>query len=85
MPAQELGRELYGRLAKLAEHLGKIGSGLNTTVDAYNRALGSYESRVLASARKFTDLGVASEAALERPAAVEKIAATPLVRAVPSG
>lgn len=65
-----LGRELYSRLASLADHLSKVGSSLGSAVTAYNRAIGSLESRVLVSARRFTDLGVTGEP-LPTPAQVE--------------
>lgn len=55
-----LGRELHGRLATLGGHLGRLGANLERAVDAYNSAVGSVESRVLVTARKFTDLGVAT-------------------------
>jgi DNA recombination protein RmuC len=53
----ELGRELHGRLAKLSSLLATVGSRLNSTVRAYNEAIGSYESRVLPAARRFEDHG----------------------------
>jgi DNA recombination protein RmuC len=54
----ELGRELHGRLVKLSGLLGTLGSRLNSTVRAYNDAVGSYEARVLPGARRFADHGV---------------------------
>jgi len=54
----ELGRELHDRLATLAEHLARVGKTLESSVDAYNKAVGSLETRVLPSARKFPELGV---------------------------
>ena len=56
-----LGRELYGRLGSLADHLVRMGSGLDRAVEAYNAAVGSVESRVLVSARRFADLGVGGD------------------------
>ena len=53
----ELGRELHGRLAKLSGLLATLGSRLNSTVRAYNDAVGSYEARVLPAARRFEDHG----------------------------
>lgn len=56
----ELGRELYERLAKFDEHIGGIGEHLEKAMKFYNSAVGTLESRVLVSARRFKDLGVAS-------------------------
>ena len=53
----ELGRELHGRLAKLSRLLSTLGTRLNSTVRAYNEAVGSYEARVLPAARRFEDHG----------------------------
>jgi DNA recombination protein RmuC len=65
-----LARELYGRLATMGEHLAKVGTSLGSAVGAYNRAIGSLETRVLVSARRLADLGV-SAADLVSPAQVE--------------
>ena len=54
----ELGRELHGRLVKLSTLLATLGTRLNSTVRAYNDAVGSYEARVLPAARRFEDHGV---------------------------
>ena len=52
----QLGRELHERLATLTAHLDKVGRSLNAAVGHYNAAVGSLESRVLVSARRFADL-----------------------------
>ncbi|MFZ0089772.1 MAG: DNA recombination protein RmuC [Solirubrobacteraceae bacterium] len=57
----ELGRELHGRLVKLSTLLATLGTRLNRAVGAYNDAIGSYEARVLPSARRFADHGAISE------------------------
>jgi len=56
-----LGRELYGRLATMAAHLTKLGASLGTAVGSYNKLVGSLESRVLVTARKFADLGISDD------------------------
>jgi DNA recombination protein RmuC len=60
MKVSELGRELYGRLARLSGLIGTVGKRLNSTVSAYNEAVGSYETRVLPGARKFAEHGAVS-------------------------
>jgi DNA recombination protein RmuC len=53
----ELGRELHGRLAKLSGMIQTLGKRLNSTVNAYNDTVGSYERRVLPAARRFAEQG----------------------------
>jgi DNA recombination protein RmuC len=60
----DLGRELYSRLGTFTEHLAKAGRGLDGAVRSYNEAVGSLETRVLPSARKFKENGVAPAAEL---------------------
>jgi len=68
----DLGRELYGRLATLTEHFARVGRGLDTAVRSYNEAVGSLETRVLPSARKFRDQGVSPAAELAELGGVER-------------
>jgi DNA recombination protein RmuC len=56
----ELGRELHGRLVRLSELLATLGGRLNSAVRAYNDTIGSYEARVLPSARRFAEHGAAT-------------------------
>jgi DNA recombination protein RmuC len=51
-----LGKELYKRLVDMSGHWDKVGKSLSNAVQAYNRAVGSLESRVLVSARRFIEL-----------------------------
>ena len=56
---RKLGTEIYDRLAVLANHMDKVGSGLDGVINHYNAAVKSLESRLLVSARKMGELGVA--------------------------
>ncbi len=67
-----LGKELFERLATLAEHFDKVGSSLDRAVESYNRAVGSLETRVLVTARRFTELGCGSTKEIPEVAQVEK-------------
>jgi DNA recombination protein RmuC len=56
--AREIGRmgaELYDRLAVSAEHLKRVGSGLETAVGNYNKFVGSFERNVLSAGRRLRD------------------------------
>lgn len=53
---RDAGIELYRRMSKLGDHMGRIRAGLGGAVAAYNNAIGSIETRVLPAARRFRDL-----------------------------
>jgi len=54
----DLGKELYRRLSDMGDHLARVGKSLESATKSYNSAIGSLESRVLVTARKFDDLHV---------------------------
>lgn len=64
---QALGQDLYGRLATMGDHLAKLGRSLNASVGDYNRSVASLESRVLVTARRFSELGTVGDGAKEIP------------------
>ena len=69
---RELGEDLYYRLATFAEHLQKLGKHLNTSVEQYNKAMGSLDRQVLSGARKFTELGIEKKKPIPELKIVEK-------------
>jgi DNA recombination protein RmuC len=58
MEISELGRQLYDRIAKLAEHFESVGKSLAKAVAAYNGAVGTLETRVIVTARRLKDKGI---------------------------
>jgi len=62
---QLLGRELYDRLATMVEHLEAVGRNIKQAAQSYDGFVGSLENKVLPSARRFKELGVASTKVVE--------------------
>ncbi|NWG87944.1 MAG: DNA recombination protein RmuC [Hydrogenophilaceae bacterium] len=70
----ELGKELYERLGVMAGHWSSVGKNLMQATEAYNKATGSLETRVLVSARRFQELQAATEAKeIVTPVLVESV------------
>ena len=71
MEISELGRNLYDRIAKLAEHFENVGRSLAKSVEAYNSAVGTLESRVLVTARRLKDKGVTAAEEFPEPETID--------------
>jgi DNA recombination protein RmuC len=67
----ELGRQLYDRISKLAEHFDGVGRSLAKSVQAYNSAVGTLESRVLVTARRLKDKGITAPADFPEPETID--------------
>lgn len=68
----DLGKVLYDRLRTLVEHFGELGTSLGRATESYNKAVGSFETRVLVAARKFKELGAATGADIAELEDVDK-------------
>jgi DNA recombination protein RmuC len=66
-----LAEDLYSRITTFRNHIGKMGSALESSLRAFNAAVGSLERNVLPGARKFAELGVRIEKPIEELAEIE--------------
>lgn len=55
---RELGETLYKRLSVFTNHLTKLGSSLNSSVENFNKTVGSLERQVMPSGKRFLDMGL---------------------------
>ncbi len=62
---KQVGEELYKRLSTFSAHLQKLGRSLESSTKHYNSAVGSFDSRILPSAQKFTEMGISAAKKLE--------------------
>ena len=74
---RRLGEDLYKRLAVFGEHLGKLGKSLGSSVDSFNKAVGSLEQQILPAARRFPELGLRVQRDLEVLEPVGSLTRTP--------
>jgi DNA recombination protein RmuC len=70
----QLGRELYKRVSDVAAHWAKMGKHLDQAVHSYNKAVGSMETRLLVSARRFLDLEMTGENEIEPLEPLDQVA-----------
>lgn len=78
---RRLGEEVYKRLAVFGDHLGRLGKSLGTSVDHFNKAVGSLEQQVLPAARRFPELGLRVSRDIDVIDPVESLARTPRMSA----
>ena len=69
-----LGEDLYQRLGTFADHMARVGRSLDSSIGAYNKAVGSFDSRILPSARKFAELGISTKSEMSEIEQVERAA-----------
>jgi len=71
-----LAEDLYGRLATFVTHMNRVGRQLASSVENYNKAVGSLERSVLPGARKFVELGVHAKKEVEQLETLEPVPRT---------
>lgn len=70
---QKLAEDLYGRLSTFSGHMNKVGKQLASSVEHFNKAVGSLERNVLPGARKFVELGIHAKKPIEPVDALESL------------
>lgn len=73
---RKVGEELYDRLSVFAGHLGKSGKSLESSVQHFNKAIASFDTRILPSARKFTEMGISAKKSLDNFEQIETVPRT---------
>jgi DNA recombination protein RmuC len=76
---RSLGEDMYKRLAVFVEHLSRLGKSLGTSVDSFNKAVGSLEQQVMPAARRFPELGLRGNRALDAIEPIDTLARVPRV------
>ena len=70
---RKLAEALHERLSVYVGHMNKLGRQLATSVETYNRAVGSLERKVLPGARKFTELGVHEKKVMDKLESIDPV------------
>ena len=73
---RRLAEDLYGRLTAFVGHMNRVGKQLASSVEHYNRAVGSLERKVLPGARKFVELGIRPKKEIEQVEPLESLLRT---------
>jgi len=71
MVIRDLGETLYKRLSVFTGHLGKLGNSLNSSVEHFNKTVGSIERQVLPSGKRFLEMGIRAKEELEAVPPIE--------------
>jgi DNA recombination protein RmuC len=75
------GKALYDRMRTLAEHLASMQKHLEGAVGAYNKTVGSLESRVIPTARRLRELGAGTGDDIDVLKTVDTVPKRPEIRA----
>jgi DNA recombination protein RmuC len=80
----ESARELHRRLGRFVEPLAKVGRQLDSSITAYNEAVGSFDHRVIPQVRRIEEAGASSDRDVLAPPAVETTARGVTARLAPA-
>lgn len=69
---RQLGEDLYKRMATFTEHISRLGKNLGSSVESFNKTVGSLERQVMPGARKLHELGIESSKKLQTPEPLDK-------------
>jgi DNA recombination protein RmuC len=69
---RELGETLYKRLSVFTSHLTKLGASLNSSVDNFNKTVGSLERQVMPSGKRFLEMGIRTKNEIDTIKPIEK-------------
>jgi DNA recombination protein RmuC len=67
------GKELYGRLRILINHTSSVGKALNKAVESFNQMIGSFDTRLIPSARRMESLGATDGKSIDLPDPIDVI------------
>jgi DNA recombination protein RmuC len=68
----DLGKTMFERVGTMAEYINDLKKGLDKSVESYNKMVGTFETRVMVTARKFKELGVGGKDEIESPEQIER-------------
>ena len=69
-----MGKDLYDRLFKLADHFARLGTTLDRAVQTYNETVGCFERRVVVQARRLKDLGIPAKEEITEVSRIDRTA-----------
>ena len=79
---RQLAEDLYARLSTFVSHMNRVGRQLASSVENYNRAVGSLERKVLPGARKFVELGIHAKKDMDKLEPLEPVPRTMIENSV---
>ena len=68
---RDLGETLYKRLSVFTGHLTKLGASLNSSVENFNKTVGSFERQVMPSSKRFVDMGIRAKDEINSVSSIE--------------